>query len=77
MDDGQVLKHIKDLTDEEERLYTRENLSDKEVRRLQQMKVELDQCWDLLRQRQALRSAGKNPDDARVRPPDIVENYEQ
>jgi hypothetical protein len=77
MDDGQVLKHIKALTDEEERLYTRENLSDKEVRRLQQMKVELDQCWDLLRQRQALRSAGKNPDDARVRPPDIVENYEQ
>ncbi len=77
MDDGEVLKHIKGLTDEEERLYTKEQLSDKEVRRLQQMKVELDQCWDLLRQRQALRSAGKNPDEARVRPPDIVENYEQ
>jgi hypothetical protein len=77
MDDGQVLNHIKGLTEEEERLYTKENLTDKEVRRLQQMKVELDQCWDLLRQRQALRSAGRNPDEAKVRPPDIVENYEQ
>ncbi len=77
MEDGKVLKHIKELTDEEERLYTRGNLSDKEVKRLHQMKIELDQCWDLLRQREGLRDAGKNPDAARVRPPDIVENYEQ
>jgi Protein of unknown function (DUF2630) len=39
--------------------------------------IELDQCWDLLRQRQALRDAGRNPDEAHVRPPEIVENYEQ
>jgi len=77
MEDGQVLKHIKELTEEEERLYTRGNLSDKDVKRLHKMKIELDQCWDLLRQREGLRDAGKNPDEARVRPPDIVENYEQ
>ena len=77
MDDGQVLKHIKELTENEEQLYSKGNLGDKEVQRLHQMKVELDQCWDLLRQRQALRSAGKNADDAKVRPPDVVEKYEQ
>ena len=77
MDDGQVLKHIKELTEKEEQLYSKGNLSDKEVQRLGQMKVELDQCWDLLRQRQALRTAGKNADDAKVRPPDVVEKYEQ
>ncbi|MBV8223940.1 MAG: DUF2630 family protein [Verrucomicrobia bacterium] len=41
------------------------------------MNVELDQCWDLLCQRQALRDAGRNPDEAHARPPGIVENYEQ
>jgi len=45
--------------------------------RLRQMEVELDQCWDLLRQRRALRDVGRNPDEATVRPPNIVENYEQ
>ncbi len=76
-EDVHVLKHIKELTEEEQRLYTRGNLSDQEVKRLHQMKVELDQCWDLLRQREALRDAGRNPNDAKLRPPDIVENYEQ
>jgi hypothetical protein len=76
MDDGQVLKH-KVLTEEEERLYSKGNLSEKEVKSLHQMNVELDQCWDLLRQRQALRAAGKNAEDAKIRPPGVVENYEQ
>ena len=77
MNDGQVLKHIKDLTEQEEQLYSKGNLSDKDINRLHKMKVELDQCWDLLRQRQALRAAGKNANDAKVRPPDVVEKYEQ
>jgi hypothetical protein len=77
MEDGQVLQHIKSLTEEEERLYSKGNPSEKEVQRLHRMKVELDQCWDLLRQRQALQAAGKNPDNAKLRPPDVVENYEQ
>ncbi|HTK81410.1 MAG TPA: DUF2630 family protein [Bacteroidota bacterium] len=77
MEDGQVLKHIKKLTEEEERLYSKGNLEDAEIERLHKMKIELDQCWDLLRQRQALRAAGKNPDQAHARPPGMVENYEQ
>ena len=77
MEDRNVLKHIKELTEEEERLYSKGNLSKEEVGRLHQMKVELDQCWDLLRQREGLRDAGKDPNKARLRPPGIVENYEQ
>jgi len=43
--------------------------------RLAAIKVELDQLWDLLRQRRALRSAGRNPDDAQMRDADTVERY--
>jgi Protein of unknown function (DUF2630) len=39
--------------------------------------VALDQCWDLLRQRRARRELGENPDDATVRPPEVVERYQQ
>jgi len=45
--------------------------------RLSSIEVELDQCWDLLRQRRAKREFGDDPNQARVRPPGIVENYEQ
>ena len=45
--------------------------------KLASLKVELDQCWDLLRQRRALRESEKNPDEAKVRPANVVENYEQ
>jgi hypothetical protein len=39
--------------------------------------VQLDQCWDLLRQRRARRAAGQDPDAAAVRPADVVEHYQQ
>jgi hypothetical protein len=44
---------------------------------LDALKVSLDQCWDLLRQRRALREAGLDPDAAAARPIDVVEHYEQ
>jgi len=75
--DQSVLRIIDALAAEEHRLYERETLSDEDRARLAQINVELDQCWDLLRQRQALRDAGRDPNKAQVRPPDIVENYEQ
>jgi Protein of unknown function (DUF2630) len=46
-------------------------------RRVQELKVSLDQCWDLLRRRRALRGAGLDPDAATVRDPSVVESYEQ
>ena len=42
---------------------------------LARIEVELDQCWELLRQRRALREAGGDPREAQVRPPDEVEGY--
>jgi hypothetical protein len=50
---------------------------DADADRLRAVEVELDQCWDLLRQRRALREAGVNPDNASARGPGTVENYLQ
>ena len=75
--DKPVSGHIDRLVKEEERLYAQKELTDNDRARLAELKVELDQCWDLLRQRRALREFGRDPDRAKVRPPEIVENYEQ
>ena len=75
--DQPVLKVIQELAAEEHRLFQHGALTDADRARLEKINVELDQCWDLLRQRQALRDAGRNPDEAHVRPREIVENYEQ
>ena len=75
--DQPVRRHIEHLVKEEHRLFEQGKLSDVDRQRLDQIKVELDQCWDLLRQRRALREFGDDPSQARVRPPKIVENYEQ
>jgi len=76
-DDKSVLGHIDELVREEERLFGQGELADNDRERLAELKIELDQCWDLLRQRRALREFGADPDKAKVRPGKIVENYEQ
>jgi hypothetical protein len=75
--DQSVLSHIDELVKEEERLYGKSDLTGDDQGRLAELKVELDQCWDLLRQRRALREFGNDPDKAKVRAAKIVENYEQ
>ncbi len=77
MNDRTVLNHIEELIAEEQKLYHESHLVDEQKERLDRIQVELDQYWDLLRQRRALRDAGKDPDKARLRGPDTVENYEQ
>jgi hypothetical protein len=72
-----ILKHIQRLMAEEQQLHEHEGLADADRERLAKINVELDQCWDLLRQRRALRDAGKDPDQAEVRPADVVERYLQ
>ena len=52
-------------------------LSDADRERLSGIEVQLDQCWDLLRQRRARRNAGQDPDEAQVRAADVVEHYQQ
>ena len=76
-EDKSVLGHIDRLVKEEERLYGKDGLTEDDRSRLAELRVQLDQCWDLPRQRRALREFGEDPDGAQVRPAKIVENYEQ
>ena len=75
--DQRVLDHIQRLVTEEHRLYAQGSLADTDRERITKVQVELDQYWDLLRQRRAFRETGRNPDQAAVRSADIVEKYEQ
>lgn len=75
--DESVQDHINALVQEEERLYQQGKMSGEDQERLGAIKVQLDQCWDLLRQRRALREFGDDPEKAKVRSAKIVENYEQ
>ena len=77
--DSETLAHIRELVTEEKALRDRLQHGDidtsEEHDRLRRLEVELDQCWDLLRQRRALRESGGDPREAEVRPADEVEGY--
>ena len=81
MRDDEIVSRITELVDQEHELrralHTGSAIDDEGRSRLGVLEVQLDQCWDLLRQRRALREVGLDPDDAEVRPPQVVENYEQ
>jgi hypothetical protein len=80
MDDIDVLAKINTLVDEEHELLARREgagASTADHERLARLEVELDQCWDLLRQRRARRNAGEDPSAAQARDPDTVEHYRQ
>ena len=80
MEDDRIHGRIEQLVAEEHELWQREadgGASDADRRRLAELRVSLDQCWDLLRQRRALHDAGLDEDAARVRDPEVVERYEQ
>jgi hypothetical protein len=84
MDDQSILSRIDALVDEEHALLGREEadavdrdaLAD-DQQRLHEVSIELDRCWDLLRQRRARREAGQDPEQARARDPAVVEKYLQ
>jgi hypothetical protein len=75
--DESILEKIHALVHEEQHLYGQDELSDHDQVRLEKIKIELDQCWDLLRQRDARREFGQDPDRAKVRPASVVERYKQ
>ncbi len=80
MDDHEIIAQIGSLADEEKRLEERhvgEGISPEEEARLRAVEVTLDRLWDLLRQRRALRDAGRSPDGAVMRPEGTVEGYRQ
>ena len=80
MDDSEVLTRIHSLIEEEHELRNRHTdapLDTQSTQRLADLEVALDQCWDLLRQRRARRSAGLDPDEAVARSETVVEHYQQ
>ena len=82
MADDDVLANIQQLADEEHELYERHRaagstLTEGEHRRLEELQVRLDQCWDLLRQRRARRQYGEDPSEAHARNESTVEGYQQ
>jgi hypothetical protein len=84
MDDESILARIEALVHEEHTLQereegdaSREDALEDERRRLESVSIELDRCWDLLRQRRALRDAGQDPDEAEARDSNTVEKYWQ
>lgn len=82
MNDEEIIQRIGQLADEERQLeeshaQSSEGLTADEKRRLDELQVTLDQLWDVLRQRRALRRAGRDPDGAAERPPSTVEHYQQ
>jgi hypothetical protein len=80
-DDRDIIRHIDQLVDEEHTLERAhgegKSLSSAERARLEALEVQLDQLWDLLRQRRARRNAGLDPDGAEARDPSTVEHYRQ
>ncbi len=81
MQEDDIRSRINALVDDEhdlrQRLQAGEISSEDEHARLRQVEEQLDQCWDLLRQRRARVEAGQNPDEAAARPVDEVEKYLQ
>ena len=80
MNDTEILQQIDKMVKEEHTLTAQSHiggLNDGEHKRLQELEVSLDQCWDLLRQRRALRSAHLDPNEAKVRDANTVEHYKQ
>jgi hypothetical protein len=78
--DKDILGHINELVEEEERLREQrvgKGLDPEAQARLRVVEEHLDQCWDLLRQRRAHEEFGLDPDDTSERPAPVVENYEQ
>ena len=80
MDEIEIVHRIGKLVEDEhalEREHAGSPPTEEEVKRLHQIEVALDQCWDLLRQRRARRDAGQNPNDAALRSERVVEGYRQ
>jgi hypothetical protein len=79
--DQQIESQIETLESEREKLRHKEGTMDptlsEDAARLEEIRVDLDRLWDLLRQRRALRSAGENPDLASERSAETVEKYWQ
>jgi hypothetical protein len=78
MQDRDIVRSIDELVAEEHRIRAKgQEMTDEDRATLRSLEVQLDQCWDLLRQRRAREEFGQDPDTAKVRDADTVEHYRQ
>ncbi len=77
MDDQEIRSRIEELVEEERRIRDGADHTDEQRARIRQIEEDRDQLWDLLRQRDAKRQYGEDPDQAQPRPEPQVENYLQ
>ena len=77
MDEKDLLSRIHALVDEEHKLRDSGEHTDEQRERVKELEVQLDQCWDLLRQRRAKSQYDEDPEQAEVRPASEVEGYLQ
>jgi hypothetical protein len=77
MEENDILTRIHSLVEEEHTLREGTEHTAEERARISKLEADLDQCWDLLRQRRAKRQYDENPDDAQPRPESTVESYLQ
>jgi hypothetical protein len=77
MDDKDIRSQIHALVEEEHQLRNATGHTEEQRARITQLEQDLDQLWDLLRQRDAKRQYGEDPDEAKARPEPQVENYLQ
>ncbi len=80
MNDEELLARINELVQEEHTLQEQEEageLADLDHSRMRALEIALDQCWDLLRRRRARRANDQDPDEAQLRPEEVVEGYIQ
>ena len=81
MNDDDILSRVAALVEREHELRRRraDGLLDEETEhgQLRAAEVELDQCWDLLRQRRAKQEYGNDPEEASPRTTSVVEGYWQ
>jgi hypothetical protein len=81
VDDHDIVEHISQLVDEEHQLRSHSGggrgLNVEEQERVRELEVQLDQCWDLLRRRQAREEFGQDPNLESERPASVVEHYRQ
>ena len=75
MSDKSILAHVGELIEEEHRLRSETAPSQDSPERVRHIAEQLDQCWDLLRQRRARREFGEDADGAQVRDVKTVEGY--
>lgn len=77
VEDDDIRERISGLVEEEKRLRAARPPNDEQLGRLREIEVRLDQCWDLLRRREAREEFGQDPGQEHVQPPSVVEHYQQ